>query len=91
MDSLTVIQYTPNMPKSTTKLPAKPWWTDPGKEAAKMQPISRAAANSGWQMEPAGESSDVTQIVPCARSDANGAQGMYLKLVHCYGQSSDSW
>jgi hypothetical protein len=45
-----------------------------------MQPISRAAANSGWQMEPAGESNDTAQLVPGARSDAHEAQGTYLNL-----------
>lgn len=58
---------------STTKLPTKPWWTNPRKEATKMQPILRAVANSGWQIEPARESNDIAQLVPSARSSAHEA------------------
>jgi hypothetical protein len=86
MASLTVVQYTPNMPNSTTKLPAKPWWTYPEGEATKTQQTAGLASNSGRQMELAGKSNDMAQLVSCARSDASGAQGMHLKLTLCYSQ-----
>lgn len=75
MASLTFIQYTP---ENRTNLPAKPWWTDSGRESIQTQPIFGTPDKSAWQNEPAGYNNhDMAQIVTGFRFDTNRAQGMY--------------
>lgn len=81
MAPLTVIQYNPNMiNNSTTKLPAKPWWTGPGKEATEMQQVSGPYTNIGGREELAREGNDTDQLVPGSKPDVYEAQGTCLNL-----------
>lgn len=76
MSCLTVIPYTPKVPKnSITRVPAKSQRPDLREEPVKTVPIStKVVGNNDWQQKPTRDSEDTAQEDPTR--DTEKVQGM---------------